>query len=373
VVIPDATVAESKRAYESVADRLAPPIRIAGCWSLPLRLAATVIALCLLVTAFTVRAQPARDVHDANVEREYQSAIDEALYEYERSDWEEAAALFRRAHELIPSARTLRGLGLSAYEARRYRDAIRFLTESLSDSRRPLTAKQREEIVATLDRAKLFVGYLKLRIEPSTAPATLTINGQVAQPDPDGVLITDAGWLDVEVRAEAYEPFVRRIRILAGEHRDFQALLVPQQTTRKPTPDVGQLTAPARPPLAAAAPASSAHGNGLATWKWVSAATAFAALGSGVALLVAQKVQAPSYERQCVNNPSPESDCEQRRRELGPGGALWTGSITALSLGAALTALSVVLFELDVASPHEAVANNACDVGPGRVACEWHF
>src|SRR5262245_2196729 len=90
---------------------------------------------------------------------EYRQVVEEALAEFNRGNWEEAAALFERAHRLNPSARTLRGMGLTAYEARRYVDATRHLSEALTETRRPLTPAQREEVTQTLDRARRFIAH----------------------------------------------------------------------------------------------------------------------------------------------------------------------------------------------------------------------
>src|SRR3954470_14714051 len=63
----------------------------------------------------------------------YDDLIKRAVVEFDNSHWAEARALFGRAHELAPNARTFRGLGITAFELRRYVDATRELEASLND------------------------------------------------------------------------------------------------------------------------------------------------------------------------------------------------------------------------------------------------
>lgn len=336
--------------------------------------ACVVIATAMLSVASTRAA--AEDTTDAKVEAEYQQLINDALSEYDRGSWEESAALFRRAHELIPSARTLRGLGLTAYEARRYPDSIRYLTDALTDTRHALTPKQKEDIEATLDRARLFVGYLELQVEP--AGTTVMINGQDARPDASGTVITDVGWMDIEARAEGYETLAKRIRVNAGDHQTLDLKL-----TRTPPPQAAVVAAPAPKPAlveprvdAAPLPATTQPAadsdSPYTTWKWVTAGAAIAALGTGAALLIVQKAKAPAYNHDCVASEMPAADCDDRKALLG--GTLWTGSIVGLSVGAGLGVLSAVLFGLDANYGTERSPALACTgAGTLGVGCRVRF
>ena len=86
---------------------------------------------------------------------EYREIIEQAVAETERENWNEANALFRRAHQLRPSARTLRGLGMVAFNRKEYVDAVMNLSAALEDSRRPLTDQQREQATGLLEQAML--------------------------------------------------------------------------------------------------------------------------------------------------------------------------------------------------------------------------
>jgi hypothetical protein len=313
-------------------------------------------------------------VADPKREAEYQELINYALEEYDRGSWEESAALFHRAHELAPSARTLRGLGLATYEARRYAESVRHLRAALADKRRPLTDKQREEVEHTLERAKLFVGHLLIDLSPKDAQ--LSINGRVTEPEPEGTYMVDSGYVDMEASAPGYVSASRRMRIAGGEQQRVSMRLVSANPPAEPLADQSPRV-PAEPgPVLSSAPArSEEHGSsGLTPWKWVAGAGAVVALGTGGTLLAMQKLEAPAYERDCNDAAMAASDCEERHNRLR--GTLWYGSLIGLGLGGALTALSVTLFVLD-ANAHDHDDSQGvsllCGGGPFGVACRGQF
>lgn len=313
----------------------------------------------------------AEDVADPQREAEYQELINYALEEYDRGSWEESAALFHRAHELAPSARTLRGLGLATYEARRYAESVRHLRAALSDKRRPLTDKQREEVEHTLERARLFVGHLFIDLSPRDAQ--LLINGRVTEPEPEGSYMVDSGFVDMEASASGYVSASRRMRIAGGEQQRISLRLAsispPEAQVERSSPTV------LPEPMSVSTPArtASSERSALAPWKWVAGAGAVLALGTGGTLLAMQKVQAPAYERDCNQAPMASLDCDQRHTYLRE--TLWYGSIIGLSLGGALAALSVTLFVLDAdaSSNSDSHVSLMCGGGPLGVACRGQF
>ena len=338
----------------------------------------TVTIFAMFAFAFSPSLASAEEDSDAKVEAEYQQLIADALSEYERGSWEESAALFQRAHDLRPSARTLRGLGLAVFEARQYPESIHYLSGALTDTRRPLTQKQREEVESTLNRARMFVGYVKLVIEPSDAH--VVINGRDVQPTDNGEVITNLGWLDVEVRADGYDAQTRRLRMNAGEHQVFRARLTPygQASATNVGPVAQEQEAAAAPIPAQADPvaplgASEPSSNPVGTWKWVTAGAAVVALGVGATMLVIQKSEAPAYTAECVNASLAADDCDSRKARLG--GVLWTGSIVGLAVGGGLAVTSVVLFALDAGGTQTERAGLRACRGEGTigVSCSWAF
>jgi hypothetical protein len=334
-----------------------------------------ILGVCL-VGQLDSRVATAQEVSDPKREAEYQELINYALEEYDRGSWEESAALFYRAHELAPSARTLRGLGLATYEARRYAESVRHLRAALTDKRRPLTDKQREEVEATLDRAKLFVGHLQIDTTPRDAQ--LTINGRNAEPETDGSYMVDSGFVDLEASAPGYQNSARRVRIGGGELQKITLRLV----SLAPEPERVARSAPVLPEPAEVTPApmrlQPTDSSPLSTWKWVAGTGAVLALATGGTMLAVQRAKAPAYERDCADQSSaaPRTDCDSRHALLGE--TLWYGSIISLSIGGALAALTVTLFVLDAShhSDSPSAANHPrlmCSGGPLGVACSGQF
>jgi hypothetical protein len=302
---------------------------------------------------------------------EYRSVVEEALAEFNRGNWEEAAALFERAHRLNPSARTLRGMGLTAYEARRYVDAIRYLSDALTETRRPLTPQQREEVSSTLDRAKRFVAHLRLKVGPSDA--RVTINGRVAEPDSKGDVTTDPGLLDVEISADGYETTLRRVRLTAGGQEELTVQLSKVRTeapvVQTPQPQAATTAAVPSQPV-------DEGGNAIGTLKWVVGGVAIAGLATGGILLAVQKSKAGEYEKNCGEMNANSDYCNDLRSQVTVGGPLWTAPIVAFSVGGGLAAIAAVLFLVDATDDASSgSASNGCGPGPGELGmqCHLHF
>ena len=103
----------------------------------------------------------------------YRATVDEAVREFGAGRFEEARALFKRAHGLSPNARTLRGLGMTAFELRAYVQAIRELQAALADKRKPLEGELRIKVEALLDKSRKFVGVVRLELDPKDASVLL--------------------------------------------------------------------------------------------------------------------------------------------------------------------------------------------------------
>lgn len=127
---------------------------------------------------------------------QYRRVLATALKEFDAGNWEEAKSLMQQAHEIEPSARTFRGMGLCSYELRDYVSAERELRQSLDDQRRPLTAKQRAEIEEILGRATRFVSRYKVHVKPEAA--ALRVDGNPLQLGADGELALNPGTHRIE-------------------------------------------------------------------------------------------------------------------------------------------------------------------------------
>ncbi len=141
----------------------------------------------------------------------YREAIDEALAELSQHHYEEARALFARAHGLYPNARTLRGLGFADFELRHYVACIEQLTAALEERERPLDAALRADTEHLLARARTFVGRVELEARP--AAFSLLVDGAER---PLGELTLDPGQHQLELFAAGYEPERRTVNVAGG-------------------------------------------------------------------------------------------------------------------------------------------------------------
>jgi hypothetical protein len=129
-------------------------------------------------------------------------------------NWDEAAALFTQAHALKPSARTLRGLGLSEFENRKYVLALVHCSAALADTRNPLNAEQRKELQSVITRASEFVARVTVALAP--ADAQLTVDGVTPFRDVAGNVLLDPGPHELVATVGALSER-RRLEVLSGQ------------------------------------------------------------------------------------------------------------------------------------------------------------
>jgi tetratricopeptide (TPR) repeat protein len=171
---------------------------------------------CALLIASGVRAQ------ERSEPPEYREVVRCALQQFDQGRYAEAGALFERAHQLFPNARTLWGLGLVAFEDRDYVGAVMHLEASLTDARRPLAAAQRTQAEKALKESWEFVAGYQLHLEPSTA--NLRVDGNPAQMARD-LLLMNPGSHELVVDAPQYRQVTRRIEARSGERSDLSVEL----------------------------------------------------------------------------------------------------------------------------------------------------
>lgn len=172
-----------------------------------LRLArASLCAACLLCGLPSARAEGPEAP-------EYRALVSEALAEFDSGHFAEARALFLHAHALNPSARTLRGLGLSSFELREYRASIEYLEQALASQINPLQGELRTGTEQILRRAYAFVGRFTPRLEPSHA--RLRIDGVPLGSLPSVLL--DIGMHVVVAEAHGYMSETRNLQVMGGE------------------------------------------------------------------------------------------------------------------------------------------------------------
>ncbi len=163
---------------------------------------------------------------------EYMRLVDYAVSEFARSNWDEARALFERAHRINPNARTFRGLGLVAFEMKEYVLAAFYLRQALLDERRALTVRLRRQVEGVLDRAEGFIGRIDVALSPEEA--NLEVDDDVKQVDEKGLLYLDPGTYQVRVSARGFRTLSKRITVEAGRRSELRLVLEPVQPDAAP-------------------------------------------------------------------------------------------------------------------------------------------
>lgn len=181
------------------------------------------LVLSLLLSQFfvtmAVRAQ------EPTEPPEYRQVIREALSEYHAKNFPEARALFSDAHALYPNARTLRGLGMTAFELRSYRESIGYLKEALASQVKPLDGGLRNETERLLKRAERFVAKLNLTVEP--ANARVLVDNEPTVPKEGEPIVLEVGEHTLDFQADGYVGETRTFHVKGREVETWRILLNP--------------------------------------------------------------------------------------------------------------------------------------------------
>lgn len=175
---------------------------------------------------------------------EYATTLVDAIREYNAGKYPEARALFQRAHELDPNARTLRGLGLVEYKLNHPAAAVRLLTAAVSDARRALTPEIKRESERLLEELRGYVGSYHIAIAP--AGATLTVDGSPTDASEQPLLL-DVGEHLLSIHSPGYQPQERRLNVKGGEAEDLHIDLLPESPASAPV-EAPAAAEPAVPP-----------------------------------------------------------------------------------------------------------------------------
>jgi hypothetical protein len=282
----------------------------------------------------------------------YTVLLADAVAEYGAGNYAEARALFAQAHAVLPNARTLRGMGMAAFELREYADALRHLRAALASKERPLTADQRAHAEGLLRRANAYVGSFVVMVRPPEA--SLRVNGAPAVLEPDGTLLLSLGRHELTARCPTCQDLTQTVVVRGGE----TGTLVLELESRVLEASV----APGAQDAAEASP-QPASTRGGAGWLLGGAGVA-AASAVATGLWWANRRQeltlceAPNL---CANQDALE---RQRRAALG--------MTVGLGLGAVALAVTGTAFML---SARRGRSERAWACAPGVLggACEVHF
>jgi hypothetical protein len=179
-------------------------------------------------------------------ESKYQELIRRALEEYSAGNWTEARVFFEDAHAISPNARTLRGLGMTSYEARSYVEAIAFLEQALASQVRPFTLQIAQEARRVLEQARRFVSPVDIVLEP--ASAELRVDGKTIDEAERAGLLLDPGEHEFTAAAAGFAP-ARRVLVAEGGRRlNLHLVLQSNQAAQQAQP----ASAATQPPVAPA-------------------------------------------------------------------------------------------------------------------------
>ncbi len=287
--------------------------------------------LTILVVQLVASAGSAQGSADQG-SAEYTKVIKQAVTEFDAGNWLEARVLFQRAHALSPNARTWRSLGITAFEMRRYVDAIAELEGALADNRKPLTEQQRKEVQDLLNRARAFVAVYQVTVAPQEAE--VIVDGQPAMLK-DGQLYLDPGHHVVTVRAPGYLEERKDLRIDEPRRDELTIELKvanQSESEAEPAKAAAHTTSPSEP-----------RARKPRIWTWVLGGTAVAAGAVAVGLRVG-----------AVNKHDEYKNCEMGCGSLSSKGqSLEVGSMVTFGVAGAALAGAVVAWFLEGRSPSE--------------------
>jgi len=198
---------------------------------------------------------------------DYGTLLKEGVNEFAAGNWGEARLLFRRAHEISPTARTYRGLALCDFELRHYVEAIEELEASLQDQRRPLTPELREQVEQTLERARQYVAHYRLRVPEGVT--RVDVDGKTRDVPPSGELVLDPGSHTLAIQTPEGERISREITADVGASEELALLPAPRPSTPEAAPTVS--SPPTELAAQPSAPSTNVSSGSPRVFTWVAA------------------------------------------------------------------------------------------------------
>ncbi len=329
-------------------------------------LAAIGLLLTVSIHAFA-QAEPSSNGGDDS-EATYSKLVADAVTAFDAGRFRESRELLTRAHQLRPNARTLRGMGLAAFEEGRYSLAMLALDAALRETRQPMSAQQRvecEQLRAESDA--LTARYAVIGLPPD---AELRVDGEEPVWDSAGQLLVDQGSHTLTLR---HAGEIRNLKLAArgGQRSEFalgpQAHTAPEEVEAPPPiAATAELEpAPANEQAASGVPnvvayvalATAAVTGGLAIWQWTERESEVDAWNSDDCLRRRRTRRA---------NCGAHEDAYQRAETWGWVAA---GATIALSAGA----VTLLLLNGSSEEQQPRAASPVCLPGPVGFACRVAF
>jgi hypothetical protein len=229
-----------------------------------------------------VQAQPnqpaSENADSAEVDREYSKLVSDAVAAFDAGRYRESREMLTRAHQLRPNARTLRGIGLAAFEEGHYSIAVLALDGALAETRQPMNAAQRREVELLRAEANSLTARYNVRGMPSGSE--LRIDSGEPIWDPKGLLLIDQGPHIVTLQSSTGDLRSWPVQAQGGRMSDFDLTPPPALVAAEaPAPPVEPF-APVHEPSSAGTPtgipnlvayaglAGAAITGTLAIWQW---------------------------------------------------------------------------------------------------------
>lgn len=196
------------------------------------RATALLLALALgpaamTTTASVAQAQGPQGQAAKPQNKAYQEHVERAVQEFQLGNYAEARALFLRAHNIRPNARTSRGLGLTEFELKNYPQAITYLRAALASKTKPLSQELRASTETIIERAESYIGRYQLALRPEPEAFRVLVDGQHVKPGPGQELLLSVGERHLDVRAAGYKDAQRTVSVQGGERATLNIELRP--------------------------------------------------------------------------------------------------------------------------------------------------
>jgi hypothetical protein len=328
------------------------------------RIFASIIAVCAVACVMSRSASPAHAQEESG-SSEYRVLIEQALSEFSHKNWPEARVLFRRAHELNPNARTLRGMGLVSYEMRDYVHAVLQLSAALDEKRQSLTDAQRKETEQLLSRSRTFVGAYALTLEPTKA--TVMLDGAPLVHDGAGRVLVPFGEHTLHASAPGYLDENTKLSVQGGEQSELHVVL------HKP-PVVTAAAEPAEPPAnpfgTPSAPEPRYEKSGGLRYSWIALGATAAFGAAAVGTWFAGQSKLDDLDGRCAELASTATPCTRGGVDTGSVKTLERTTNALLGLTGAALVTTVVLASFEWPRERRTLA---LDVGPQRVSLHGSF
>lgn len=253
---------------------------------------ACLIRACVLRLALACLLFAANSSAHAQEPSEYKATIASAIQEFDHENFTEARELFERAHSLFPNARTLRGLGVTAFELRNYVEAVTLLEQALDSDVKRLDGALRGETEQLLQRARKYVGSLRLQVMPTTF--TVAVDGVVAEYGSSNELVLGVGDHVLEFRAAGHLSERRSVRVKGEQTQTLKlslSVLSGEQVTSAPT----------REPEVDRGPSTPVYKR---WWLWTTVGVVVAGAAVGTALWLKSDARSEHHAVTTANTPA---------------------------------------------------------------------